>query len=207
MSHKDKILAFLAERPGLWIDDDELSKGVGITPRQTVNQMCRDLHKDGLIRREQRDGKIRNTALVRGAAEGIAATAEPRASAPTDANMTPAGFEALAEVVLSQHFEVRLSQGSVPGVPKRFDLVSPGGDVVGDAKFYTLVRGEHLPPAKFSVIAEHVWLLEKTGAREKFLVFGNDRRVPEQWLERYGHLVGDVSFYFLSASGDLQRIK
>lgn len=49
--------------------------------------------------------------------------------------------------------------------------------------------------------------MEKTGARETFLVFGNDRRVPEQWLERYGNLVGDVSFYFLSAAGDLERIK
>jgi len=48
-----------------------------------------------------------------------------------------------------------------------------------------------------TVIAEHVWLLENTNADRKFLVFGNDRRVPEQWLERYGPLVRSVEFYFL----------
>ena len=30
----------------------------------------------------------------------------------------------------------------------------------------------------------------------KFLVFGNDRRVPEEWLKRYGKLVKDVNFFF-----------
>ncbi|MDP7290919.1 MAG: hypothetical protein QF497_01720, partial [Verrucomicrobiota bacterium] len=29
---------------------------------------------------------------------------------------------------------------------------------------------ERLPPAKFSIIAEHVWLLEKSGADRTFLV-------------------------------------
>jgi hypothetical protein len=28
--------------------------------------------------------------------------------------------------------------------------VSEDGEIVGDAKFYTLVEGERLPPAKFS---------------------------------------------------------
>jgi hypothetical protein len=63
-----------------------------------------------------------------------------------------------------------------------------------------------VPPAKFSAIAEHVWLLEKTGAATAFLVFGNDRRVPEQWLERYGHLVVGVQFYFLSDEGELEEL-
>lgn len=80
-------------------------------------------------------------------------------------------------------------------------MVSTGGDLVGDAKYFTLVHGRRLPPAKFSIIAEHVWLLEKTGASTTFLVFGNDWRVPELWLERYGSLVSDVGFYFLADDG------
>ena len=56
------------------------------------------------------------------------------------------------------------------------------------------------------MIAEHVWLLEKTNAKRKFLVFGNDRRVPERWLEKYGNLVSDVSFYFLSDDGQLEAL-
>lgn len=32
-------------------------------------------------------------------------------------------------------------------------------------------------------IAGHVWLLERTTAQRRFLVFGNQRRVSEWWLE------------------------
>ncbi|MFN2242037.1 MAG: hypothetical protein ACK2U2_07105, partial [Anaerolineae bacterium] len=83
-----------------------------------------------------------------------------------------------------------------------WDMVSPDGDIVGDAKYFTLVHGQRLPPAKFSVIGEHVWLLEKTEAPTTFLVFGNDRQVPEL----YGSLVAGVSFFFLDDEGDLEQL-
>jgi hypothetical protein len=94
----------------------------------------------------------------------------------------------------------------VPGVPKEWDMVSPDGDIVGDAKYFTLVQGQRLPPAKFSIIAEHVWLLEKTGAPATFLVFGNDRQVPALWLQRYGSLASGVAFYFLTDDGVLELL-
>jgi len=96
-----------------------------------------------------------------------------------------------------------LSPGAIQGVRKRFDFVSPDGRIVGDAKFYSLVRGVALPPAKFSTIAEHVWHLEKTNAPTTFLVFANDRQVPLLWLERYGNLLSGVAFYFLREDGRL----
>jgi len=92
-------------------------------------------------------------------------------------------------------------------VPKAFDLVSPDGSIIGDAKYFTLVKGQRLPPAKFSVIAEHVWLLEKTDASTRFLVFGNQREVPRLWLKRYGYLVAAVDFYFLSEDGALELLQ
>jgi hypothetical protein len=79
--------------------------------------------------------------------------------------------------------------------------VPDDGEVIGDAKFYTLVGGERLPPGKFSVIAEHVWLLEKTQAAHRFLVFGNDRRVIKEWLKRFGTLASSAEFYFLDQIG------
>ena len=85
-------------------------------------------------------------------------------------------------------------------------MVSPDGSIVGDAKYFTLVRGQRLPPAKFSVIAEHVWLLERTGAPTTFLVFGNDRQVPELWLRRYGDLASGIAFYFLTDDGELEQL-
>jgi hypothetical protein len=118
---------------------------------------------------------------------------------PPSGEMTSTKFENLARSVMGELLGAPLSKGKVPDTPKHFDMVSSDGSMIGDAKYFTMVRGRELPPAKFSVIAEHVWLLEKTRAPRKFLVFGNDIRVPTEWLKRYGPLVSDVEFYFLDA--------
>lgn len=115
-------------------------------------------------------------------------------------------FERRARQIMGRHYKVVLAEISLPGIPKRFDMVSPDGKVVGDAKYLTLVRGQAIPPAKFSMISEHVWLLKHVPADRKFLVFGNQRKVPEEWLKRYGKLVTDVEFYFINESGQLDRL-
>ena len=116
-------------------------------------------------------------------------------------------FEVVAAGVMSTHFGVALGPRKVAGTPKRFDLVSSDGSIVGDAKYYTMVRGVSPPPAKRSVIAEYVWLLEHTKAEQRFLVFGNDRRVPEGWLKDYGHLLNGIDFYFIDVQGTLFTLK
>lgn len=115
-------------------------------------------------------------------------------------------FEVLAARVMSEHFGVPLGSRKVAGTPKKFDLVSLDGSIVGDAKYYTMVRGVSPPPAKRSVIAEYVWLLEHTNAEQRFLVFGNDRRVPEGWLKDYGHLLDGVDFYFIDEAAVLHHL-
>jgi len=112
-------------------------------------------------------------------------------------------FESLARKVFSQYYGTPLKPGSLPGIPKKWDLLSEDGTIVGDAKYYTLVGGSSLPPAKFSTIAEHVWLLEKTSAQTKFLVFGNQVEVPQHWLARYGKLVSGINFFFLDFEGNI----
>jgi len=58
-TNEERIIARLRDRPGL--DDDELSKATGISPRQQVNQICRRLESRGLVRREPgARGKIVN---------------------------------------------------------------------------------------------------------------------------------------------------
>ena len=116
-------------------------------------------------------------------------------------------FEVFARRHMSEHLGVPLAERLLEGFPKRFDLVSPDGTIVGDAKFLTLVRGRKLPSAKFMEIAGHVWLLERTRAARRFLVFGNQRRVPEWWLEKYGRFVETVEFYYLGADGVLERLR
>ncbi|MFQ6135257.1 MAG: hypothetical protein ACE5KU_05525 [Nitrososphaerales archaeon] len=108
---------------------------------------------------------------------------------------------------MSDYFGVELRPGQPDGVPKLFDYVSDDGKITGDAKYFTLVRGRSLPPAKFSAIAEHVWLLEKTGAERKFLVFGNDRRVPTRWLKKFGRLVSNIDFFFIDDRGEIELLR
>ena len=116
-------------------------------------------------------------------------------------------FEELARTNMSRRFGKDLAPRKKPHWAKLFDLVSADYTIVGDAKYFSMVGGERLPPAKFSVIAEHVWMLEKTDAWIKFLVFGNDQRVPEEWLKRYGSLVNSVGFYFLTRDGEIVPLK
>ena len=115
-------------------------------------------------------------------------------------------FEDFSRKKMSEYFQSSLHERKYPGVPKRFDFVSGDDSIVGDAKYLTLVRGKNPPPAKFMEISGHVWLLECTNSAQRFLVFGNQREVPEMWLKKYGDLVKIVKFFFLSESGDLERL-
>lgn len=182
----------------------EIRVATGIQPHQQIYMITSELVRKGKIRR-------RNTG--REWVFYIGETTEEVLSSPgkvhpgtTPPSLSDAQFEALARRVFSQYFGVSLSEGQVSGVPKVFDFVSPDGSIVGDAKYFTLVGGHRLPPAKFSVIAEHVWLLEKTGANTKFLVFGNDREVSVRWLARYGALVSSVRFFFMDDGGEIALI-
>lgn len=115
-------------------------------------------------------------------------------------------FEELARRIMSKYFGVRLGKGKKPEWLKEFDLVPPDFRIVADVKYYTMVRGSLLPPAKFATIAEHVWMLENIDVDVKFLVFGNDKRVPLKWLEKYGYLVKSVKFYFVNDNGTIEEL-
>jgi len=118
-------------------------------------------------------------------------------------------FEDFAREIMSQYFGVDLTERKLKGFPKEFDMVSPDEEIeiIGDAKFLTLVRGKKWPSAKSMEIAGHVWLLEKVKAKRRFLVFGNQKRVSEWWLEKYGRLVQSVEFYFIDDKGNVERLK
>ena len=115
-------------------------------------------------------------------------------------------FERYARDFMSLHIAAKLHERQLAGIPKRFDMVSDNGQVVGEAKFLTLVRQAVDPPAKFMEIAGHVWLLQKAQCRRRFIIFGNDRRVPERWLKKYSTLASGVEFYFLGDFGELSQL-
>lgn len=111
------------------------------------------------------------------------------------------GFEKRAENYLSELWATEVRPRTVmvgDAVPKLFDLVSADRRYVGDAKW---MKNIPTPAAKWSTIAEYVWLLQKTRAETAFLVFGNDPTVAERFLARRRPLVAPVQFFFLDERG------
>jgi hypothetical protein len=209
MSNRDRVLAFLQSIAPAEATNSDIVARTGVRPHQQVFMITKELTRQGLIRGRQGDKEwtFWSTAAPRDAAPSPEPMQPPARTGASDlAAITPSEFEARALRAMSAHYQVPLAPGRVANVPKIFDLVSADERIVGDAKFLTLVRGERMPPAKFSVIAEHVWLLERTAAEHKFLVFGNDRRVPELWLKRYGRLIDGTEFFYLAADGLLSSL-
>jgi hypothetical protein len=127
-----------------------------------------------------------------------------RTNPPIDSGRS---FEDHARRVCSALWGVPLGSAVVevaPGLGHQFDLVSLDAKIVGDAKWF---KNLPVPAAKWSVIAEYVWLLQHVAAAEKrFLVFGQDREVPQRWLVRFRPLIGDVEFFFLDDSSHLTQL-
>lgn len=112
---------------------------------------------------------------------------------PTEADI----FEKDMCLFFSKERGVTFKKGIVKfkGAKHSFDLISDDGKYIGDAKFYSMRSNGGVPQAKLSTVSEYVWLLEKTKAKHKFLVFGQDSEVSTYWLKKYGCLT-DVKFYF-----------
>lgn len=68
------------------LDDDQLARRLGASQRQTINQTCRRLETDGVLRRDQgADGKIVNSLVI-----SAPETTSPRpAAAPREARPLP----------------------------------------------------------------------------------------------------------------------
>ncbi len=205
MSNIKKVLRYLQSIYPKKATNSDIRVNTKIDPHQQVFQITRKLMKSGQISGVQVGKEWHFQALPMGQQAPVPTVQSPPQPKPTQ--MTPRKFEELARAKFTELFRSQLSPGSVGDVGKEWDMVSAKGDIVGDAKYYTLVRGTALPPAKFATIAEHVWLLEKTNATTKFLVFGNQIEVPQRWLEKYGNLVSDVRFYFMDDMGNIKQLK
>jgi hypothetical protein len=200
MTQAERVLGYLWSVAPNGATNGEMARRLRIPSHQTVYMLTQELMQQGRIRVSQS-----GTTWVFHVAED-SGTMLGTGTAWTNATTPAARFETLARRVLSDRYAVALRPGSLPGVAKLFDFVSSDHRVVGNAKYFSLVGGVSFPAAKFSIVAEHVWLLEKSGASTKFLVFGNQREVPQWWLARYGELASSVAFFFLSEDGTLEQL-
>jgi len=206
-TNKDRILGYLRSVAHSRVTNSDICGATGVQPHQQVFQIAQKVRQSGVIQAARRGREwvfwvdqpvAKQSPPPRGVERG-------RHTA-TPGRLGSSRFEEPARSAMSIRVGAPLSSGKVPGVPKEFDMFAPNHQIVGDSKYYTLVRGKRLPPAKFATIAEHVWLLEKTGAPTTFLVFGNQREVPVHGLDRYGSLPGGVDFYFLTDDGELEQL-
>jgi len=183
----------------------EIESGTGVSPHSQVYKITQGLMDSGKITGEIKGRKWFFKAIS-GLGENESYTPKRPKEDKNQPKNKPAQFEILARKVFSNKFGTDLESGSSGNVKKEWDMVSKDGSIVGDAKYLSLVGGKKRPPAKISMISEHVWLLEKTSAITKFLVFGNQIEVPKLWLKDYGNLIEGVQFYFLDDLGNLTTI-
>jgi hypothetical protein len=103
-SHRDRVMAAIriSSQP---LDDDQLAARTGISPRQSVNQVCQALERAGMVRRRPGpDGKIVNEWLGEPSREpastpslagmAVSGTGAPARPAATSAGVAPAGDSA-----------------------------------------------------------------------------------------------------------------
>lgn len=93
-SHRERVAAAIriSSRP---LDDDQVAARTGISPRQTVNQICRALERAGMVqRRPGPDGKIVNEWL--GDQDQEPGSTPAPASTPVHGKGTPADPAATA---------------------------------------------------------------------------------------------------------------
>lgn len=201
MTNIDSVYSYLIRIYPRSASNHEIMIGTGIKPHQQIFRITSNLRARGLIVANQKNGEWLFQY------KQINENADTESVLHTVIDKTKsASFEEIARNKFDLFFNKHLPKGSIPGINKEWDFLSDDRKIVGDAKFYTMVNGFGNPSAKLSTISEHVWLLEKTHCEKKFLVFGNQIEVPQNWLKKYGDLVSNIKFYFLLENGDIMEL-
>ncbi len=219
MDYKKKIARLLQSEPSRLLTDDEvcaaLNAGSTVKEREAVAEACRELLRAGEIRRFKHEGRMVNGARQ---SEKLALRPKGKERREEDAQaiekrgvveVTTRPEEALARKDFSEsarevmvEFYGRTLKPKKIGGTKIWDYVSADGMVVGDARWF----GQSVPAAR-AFISEAVWLLEKVGAVQKFVVFGGETEVPRQWLELWSTLCPeDIALFYLDSKGELHEL-
>jgi hypothetical protein len=199
MTQAQQVLDYLRAVAPEGATNAQLAEKLGIASQQTVYMLTRELVARGWVR-DERQGRT----LVFFAHEGPLLGSEPGAPPSPDDPRAAARFAAFARDILSAHYGAALAPRTIPGIRKRFALVSSNYQVIGDAKYVASLGGRRSSATKFALISEDVWLLQKSQAAHTFLAYGNDPQVPLLWLRRHGNLASDVAFFYLTDDGELE---
>ena len=214
---KAKILRLLQSDPDRLWDDAELCEALGVPnrtkDREKITEVCRELLRSGEIRRFKHEDRMVNgarktqwLALRRRdkkdePSEAIEKRGDVEVAVRPEEGLARKDFAERAREVMIEFFGRSLKPRKIGGT-KVWDYVSPDGLIVGDARWF----GQIVPTAR-AFISEAVWLLEKVGAVQKFVVFGGDVEVPRQWLELWATLCPeDIALFYLDNKGELHEL-
>jgi hypothetical protein len=199
MTQAQQVLDYLWAVAPEGATNAQLAEALDISSQQTVYMLTRELAARGWVR-DERQGRT----LVFYAQEGPLLGSEPGVPPSVSDLQAAERFAAFVRGVLSARYGVDLMPHTVPGIRKRFALVSSDYQVIGNAKYVASFGGRGASTTLFALISEDVWLLQKSQAVHTFLVFGNNRQVPLLWLRRHGNLASDVAFFYLAEEGELE---
>lgn len=113
----------------------------------------------------------------------------------------PETFVAHARDALRHAYGMPFGAASPAPLRAPLALVSGDGRIAGDALYGIKHHRGRVAPAKLAAITERVWLLERTPAHERILVFLATDPAPREWLRRYGHVDRAVRFLALGRGG------
>jgi|SaaInlStandDraft_2_1057019.scaffolds.fasta_scaffold09030_2 hypothetical protein len=123
-------------------------------------------------------------------------------------------FENVARKAIENELDTILNGGkiNINGKAKDFDLLNIDENIVGDVKHYKMTEGGNNPSAKFSVLNEYSWLMQKLEQYQKqkwqkIFVVGEDVRVVKKYISTYDAWLDDIEIYFCDADGKLTKMR
>ena len=123
-------------------------------------------------------------------------------------------FENIARKLIESELGIILNSGkiSINGKTKDFDLLNIDEKIVGDIKHYKMTSGGNNPSAKFSVLNEYAWLMQKLEQFDnqkwkKIFVIGQDRKVVEKYISTFDLWLDDIEIYFCDSDSTLEKMR
>ena len=96
----------------------------------------------------------------------------------------------------------------INGKTKKFDFVDSKNKIVGDSKYYSFTKTGKRPSAKFSILNEYIWLLQKLPLNwKKFIVIGKDEILVKKYVDEYLPWLEGIKIYYSDGKNELKIIK
>jgi hypothetical protein len=205
-TNKERVLDYLWQIAPEKATNKQIAKDAGLVSHQVAYMLTQELLRNRQIIGERGNGNWLFT--VNPATSLKTPHGDMRLTASGSVFYDPKRLKASIEKELSSKTKNK-KWGGKPSIdfPKEFDFVSEDGTIIADIAQISMVSGEKLMLAKFSMVSEMVWLLEKVPAERRILIFtGDTEELPQNWLSRLGALT-TVEFFFIDEFGKMKQLK